>query len=84
MQVRIQNDGKQSYTTRFTSVETGEELQYVTEATIHMEASEPLPKAVITMILPVLDLVVEAEINTICPCCKRKIVEEEEKHDATN
>lgn len=76
MQVRIVNDGQHFYHTQFTSVETGEELQYVTEALIRYKAGEPLPTVQLTMIHPSVDIIADAEIRHICPCCGRDMPEE--------
>ena len=79
MRVRIQNDGKHFYKTVFTSVETGEKMQYVASATIHLKADEPLPTVELVMVTPVVDIIADAEIKRVCPCCGRPVDEEPEK-----
>ena len=75
MRVRIVNDGKHVYNTRFTSVETGEEMQYISEATIHFKADDKLPTVELTMIHPTVDIIADAEIKHVCPCCGRPVDE---------
>ena len=75
MKVRIVNDGKHFYNTRFISVETGEEMQYVSEATIHFKADGKTPTAEFTMAYPVVDIIADAEIKRVCPCCGRPVDE---------
>ncbi len=68
MKVRIQNDGKPGYTTQVTNAETGEVLDLqVTEVTI--KASKEIPYALLTSILPVVDVIADAEIRHVCPYC---------------
>ncbi len=75
MRVRIVNDGKPGYTTRIYT-EDGRALEYVTEADIHYEASAEIPTVKLTMILPMTDLIADAEIKHVCPYCGRPIDEE--------
>ena len=76
MKVCIQNDGKHGYSTRITSCETGQELQYVTKAVITFEASAEAPTADLIMVYPVVDIIADAEIKHVCPCCGRPVDEE--------
>lgn len=69
MRVRIVNDGKGKYNTHVYSVTTGEEMLYVTDASIHFHADEPVPWADITINLPVVDVVVDAHVKYKCPYC---------------
>lgn len=73
MKVCIQNDGEHFYNTRITSCETGQEMQYVSEATIHYKADQPIPTAELTIIYPVVDIIADAEIKCVCPCCGRSV-----------
>lgn len=71
MKIRIQNDGGPGFQTKITSVETGQTLNYVTEADIHIEwgATDSIPTVRLTQLFPVVDIIADAEIKQICPCC---------------
>ena len=75
MKVRITNDGKHNYNTHFTSIETGQELLYVTKATITFNASQEAPTADITMLYPEVDIIADAEIKHVCRCCGHPVDE---------
>jgi hypothetical protein len=79
MKVRIVSDGKSRYGTHLTSVETGEEMQYVTEATIQFEGGKPYPTATLVIASPEVDMIVDAEIKHVCPYCGRPVGEKEGK-----
>jgi hypothetical protein len=68
MRVRIQSADEHGHTTRFTSIETGQPLNYVAEATIHWRPDRMIT-AELTQLLPVVDIVAEATIIHVCPCC---------------
>lgn len=66
--VRIVSDGT-SYSARISDAETGEELQYVTDAEIRMSGRHECPVVYLTVAMPVVDLIAEAKIKRVCPCC---------------
>jgi hypothetical protein len=73
-QIRIQNDGKPGYTTQVTDAETGEKLDFqVTEITI--KAKDEMPYAILTSLFPVIDVIADAEIKHVCPCCGKALKE---------
>jgi len=72
IRVRIQNEGQPGYMTRVTDVETGKELAMVKSAdlTIRFDASDRnMPVAHLTVYAPVVDVIADADIKYICPCC---------------
>lgn len=69
MKIRIQNDGKPAYSTTVTDVETGKQLEYVTRVDLTIDVHDQLPQALLTMITPVVDVIADAEIRQVCPCC---------------
>ena len=80
MRVRIENDGEHRYATKITDAETGKELEHVTSAIIQFDAKEDVPTAILFLHAPVVDVIVDAEIKQVCPCCGREKVEEKETH----
>ncbi len=73
MRVRITNPGTHSFDTKVTDAETGKPIGYVNDVQISIATSDPLPKAVITVVLPFLDVVADAEIKNVCAHCGRVI-----------
>ena len=71
MKVRIFNEGQSSYMTTVTDTETGEQLANVTDVDLHISVRDPYPYALLTVANPVVDVIVEAEIRRVCPCCGR-------------
>ncbi len=72
MKVRITNPGKPGYMTKISNAETGELLDLqVTEVTI--KAKDDMPYAILTSIQPVVDIIADAEIKQVCPCCGRDV-----------
>jgi hypothetical protein len=71
MRVRIQNDTGRGYHTKITDVETGQELD-VAEVSISLKPSHE-NQAVLTVFSPVVDLIADAEIKKICPCCGKSM-----------
>ncbi len=78
MRVRIENDGKHRYATKITDAETGEPFGHVTSAIIQFDANEGSPTAILVVATPVVDVIVDAEVKHVCPCCGREKAEEEE------
>ena len=71
MKVRIFNEGQPSYKTTVTDVGTGELLHSVTDVDLHISVRDPYPYALLTVATPVVDVIVDAEIRRVCPCCGR-------------
>lgn len=69
--VKIQCDGN-PHTMRVTDTETGQDMQ-VTSVNLSMNASERYPDVTLTVALPALDLIADAEIKHVCPCCGRDV-----------
>lgn len=70
MKIRIFNDGKPGYMTQLTDVETGKVIEHCTDADVHLKINvQDMPKALITTIMPVIDVIVDAEIQQVCPVC---------------
>jgi hypothetical protein len=74
--IRIVNDGKPSYDTQVTDAETGVPLERVTRVELIFDAKDPRVQAVLTIYEPVVDLLVDAEIRRVCPCCGRSLLED--------
>jgi hypothetical protein len=72
MRVRIQNDSGLGYMTKITNVETGQELEYVTDVSIELNPNRAT-QAVLTLIVPAIDIIADAEIKKICPCCGKSM-----------
>jgi len=71
--VRIVNDGKPGYDTLVTDADTGTEILHVMAVDVHLEANRELPQAILTMGLPIVDIIADAEIKQVCPCCGRPV-----------
>jgi hypothetical protein len=75
MKIHIVSNGN-ARSTRITDAETGEDLSghlLVTE--IHIDARDTFPHAILTCAMPPVDLIADAEIKRICPCCGRPVDE---------
>ncbi len=79
MRVRIQNDGSHGYDTKITDAETGVEISQVAALTWTFDCNDKqfngMPKALLTIFDPVVDIIVDAEIRHVCPVCGRDVVE---------
>ncbi len=71
MKVRIFNEGQPAYQTTVTDAETGEQVANVTDVDLHISVRDPYPYALLTVATPVVDVIVDAEIRRVCPCCGR-------------
>lgn len=71
MRVRIQHDGNgpAGYNTHITDAETGEPLGYVQRVEMDIQANSDPVTAILTVAMPVLDIIADAEIKHVCPCC---------------
>ncbi len=76
MKIRIQNDGKPSYMTKITDAETGKAIHMVgrVEVNLVIDAGnrDPIPRAIMTVFMPVVDIIADAEIKQVCPVCGRE------------
>ncbi len=78
MKVRITNPGKPGHMPRLSNAETGELLDLqITEVTI--KAKDDLPYAILTSIQPVIDIIADAEIKQVCPCCGKPVEDQKLK-----
>ncbi len=71
--VRIVNDGQPGYMTQILDADTGQPIDW---QTYHVALSAGLheeTKAIIVVHMPVIDVIVDAEILHICPCCGREV-----------
>jgi hypothetical protein len=80
VRVRIQNDGT-PFSTVVTDCETGKVLDGVNKVQWVADAHEMdrLPQAEIIVIVPVVDIIADAEIRKVCPCCGRDVEESEQQ-----
>lgn len=70
MKVRIEHDGsKEAYKSRITNAETGEAIEHVGRIELDFNAASGPVVAKVTVYMPVIDLIVDAEIKHVCPCC---------------
>ena len=69
MKIRITNDGQPGYATRITNAETGEEIPNVMRVQLDLSVTGDVPKALLIIALPVLDVIADADTLHVCPCC---------------
>jgi hypothetical protein len=69
MKIRILNEDGISYKTKIINVETGEELEGVGCVELNFYAQSGPIQARITQYWTPIDVVVDAEIRQVCPCC---------------
>lgn len=67
--IKISYDGGAVYGAKIVDTETGQDIPNVTKVTFNLDMKEKLPLAVIWTALPVVDVVVDAEVHTHCPLC---------------
>lgn len=76
VRVHIVNNGQPGYMTRVTDAETGKELEWsIFRITLAADRKEP-PTAFISVYMPAVDIIADAEIRHVCPVCGRVIEEE--------
>jgi hypothetical protein len=68
MKVRIVNEGKPGFFTTITDAETGQDLGDFMISEIHIEVHDRIPTAILTC-SPAFDIIAEAAIKRMCPCC---------------
>lgn len=71
MKVRITHDGSiaANYNTYVTDLETGKQLEYVMHVGLDIPANHDPITATITVAAPTIDIIADAEIKHVCPCC---------------
>ena len=73
--IRIQNDGQPAHMTKVTDAETGENIDYVMRIDLVIDANEDefrrsMPYVIMHVgWLPIVDVIVDAEIRKVCPVC---------------
>lgn len=73
IRVRIFNGGKAAWDTQITDAETGAPIPHVTGFRLDWKAETIYPTIELTVCHPVIDLIADAEIKKICPCCGRSV-----------
>lgn len=72
MKVRIQNDSGVGYQTKITNAETGEDLSSkIFRVELELDVTK-VAMATVFMYTPVVDVIADAEIRKVCPCCGRE------------
>src|ERR1700739_3903026 len=67
--VRIQNDGGPGYNTKITDADTGKSIYRVFHCRLVDINVQEMPKAILWMYTPVVDVTVDADVVTQCPYC---------------
>lgn len=73
--VRIFNDTGMGYSTIVSDAETGARIEGVTFISLNIRSIERM-QAIIHVANPVIDVVANADIRHVCPCCKREMTDE--------
>ena len=72
IRVRIEHDGNSpSYNAKITDAETGAEIQHVKSAELRLDADRGglIPRVYLEVYAPLIDIIADAEVKHICPCC---------------
>lgn len=81
IRVHIFHDGTHpGWDVKVTDANTGKEFGHIKRLTIELNPdnfSDPL-RAIIHFSRPLLDIMAEADITEVCPCCRRPVNLEEE------
>ncbi len=75
MKVRILNETGISYQTKIIDVETGKELTHVGRVDLGFDASSGPITARLTVYRPPIDIIADAEIRKVCPCCGKEVTD---------
>jgi hypothetical protein len=75
MKVRIQNEDGLSYNTKITDIETGKNLEYIGHFELSGDAGSGPLKVRLTQYWVAVDVIADAEIKQVCPCCGRSVEE---------
>jgi hypothetical protein len=73
--VRIFNDTGIGYGTKVTDAETGEEVKNVAFISLNFGPCDRM-QAIIHVINPVIDVIADADIRQVCPCCGQMVIGE--------
>lgn len=81
MKVRITHNGaiEANHYTRVTDLETGQPLEYVKHVALDIPANNDPITATITVAGPEIDIIADAEIKHVCPCCGTPQKEEQQE-----
>lgn len=78
--IKIENDGRPSWDTKISVAETGEPLEQVKRVELVFDAAEKNPPtAVVYCYLPIVNVIMDAEIKHLCPYCGYEKTEKTEK-----
>lgn len=68
--LHIQNDGQPGYMTKVTDAETGKELDWhIFRIELDARGRKEPPTAIVYCYMPAIDIIADAEIRHVCPCC---------------
>ncbi len=67
--VRIVNHGGPAHLTEVTDTDNGEKVENIARVDLSIVPVKEPVKAVITVNAPIVDVIADAEIKHICPCC---------------
>jgi hypothetical protein len=77
MKIKIVNEGQPGRMTRIFDADTGKSLDYVTRVEVALDISAEPPHAVIYQAFPLVEIIADAEVKQICPCCGRSVGDEQ-------
>jgi len=76
--IRIENSGQPAYLTKITDIETGKELEWhIFHIDIDARTRMEPPIATVSVYMPTVDIIADAEIRQVCPCCGRDVDDKE-------
>jgi hypothetical protein len=76
--IRVQYNGGPGWSTKITDYETGKPLDSLTAFSWSVDLNNPdLRDGIATLIVfqPSIDIVVDAHVKNVCPCCAREVEE---------
>lgn len=79
--IRIESDGSYGCNAKVTNMETGELIPHMKEVIVSIKAGTQRPTATLAINVPVVDVVAEADIHTICPHCGQEIALSEKREE---
>ncbi len=74
--VRILNEDGTAFKTRIIDMETGEELERIGRVEMNFDASSGPITARLTQYWVGVDIIADAEIKQVCPCCGKSVQEQ--------
>jgi hypothetical protein len=69
--VRIFNDQRAAYNIKVTDAETGALIENVSRISFDVRTKDPM-RAVLYIASPIVDIIADADIRHICPCCGKE------------